>query len=134
MTQGIFYTGDQRSSLLPSEGIPELKRSLTDITKAQIPDPSVLKRLQFQHKFDMLSMGTHHVLARTDTGRLFSWGLNEFGVLGVENNPQRLKERVSVPERVCMGFQDPPGIVFVLATESASIAINFNGRVFYWGR
>ena len=111
-----------------------MKQSLSDITKAQIPDPSVLKRLVFAHKIEMLSLGRSHVLARTDIGGLFSWGLNQNGVLGVHDNPHRIGQRVSYPEKVCMGFQDPPGIVFVLATDTASIVINFNGRVFYWGK
>lgn len=81
-----------------------------------------------------VSISKVHVLGWTGHGQLFSWGTNILGVLGVSNNQERINERVFKPERVEMGFGAYPGCASAFACNTASMFIDFRGKVYYWGK
>ena len=81
-----------------------------------------------------ISLAKNHALAWTHMGILYAWGLNAFGVIGLTNNEHRLNEVVNKPTKVDMGLGENPGICYALATDNASLLLNFRGRVYHWGK
>lgn len=81
-----------------------------------------------------LSVGKHHVLSWSATGLIYSWGINQGGVIGIKDNGKNLNKVVSTPTLVDLELGNNPGVVYGLATKDASFIINFRGRIYYWGR
>jgi alpha-tubulin suppressor-like RCC1 family protein len=128
--QGMYYGGELTSISYPEENSNHvLAKRLIGITS----EPK-LKRFPSRFQIIGVSLSKHHALAWTTTGTLFSWGHNENGVLGVENNEKNLNKVISEPKPVSIGIGTNPGICFALATETASLVINFRGRIYYWGK
>jgi alpha-tubulin suppressor-like RCC1 family protein len=73
-----------------------------------------------------LSCGCQHTVCVTDDNRLLSWGLNDYGQLGIGSI-----EHQNIPQLVSL----PPGNVPVLATCGAlfSTALTDKGTLFAWG-
>ncbi len=65
-----------------------------------------------------------HIVARDASGRVWTWGQNDFGQLG-----PRAQRNASLPGRV-QGLSD---VVQVVATEQSSVALKNDGTVWVWG-
>lgn len=83
-------------------------------------------------KFSKISCSNIHCLALTEVGNIYSWGYNIGGVLGVENNSDRLDQNVAEPERAEMLKE---GIfVDIKAFTVCSFAIGIRGSPYVWGK
>ncbi|OQR87502.1 hypothetical protein THRCLA_10453 [Thraustotheca clavata] len=73
--------------------------------------------------FVQVACGWAHALALTGSGRLFAWGFNHYGQLGVDDTKTRF-----FPEEI-------PGLLFkqVYASGNYSAAISSAGRLYTWG-
>lgn len=71
-----------------------------------------------------VAAGTYHSCAVTDAGRVYCWGLNNWGQLGDGSQSQSLR-----PVRVV----DLPPAVAVAAGDSHSCAITVGGAAYCWG-
>lgn len=126
----MYYGGESTSILFPEANSNQfLARKLQGI----FAEPRV-KRFPLSLKIVGVSLSNFHALAWTSEGNLYSWGSNKNGVLGLKDNEKAQNRIVSNPTPVMVGLGNNPGIYFALATRSASIVINFRGRIYYWGR
>jgi uncharacterized repeat protein (TIGR02543 family) len=81
-------------------------------------------------KISSVSLGIFHSAAITSNGRIFSWGLNSSGQLGVGGSTQR-----TTPEELTSYFnlQNLENITNIELGGYHSTAISSLGRVFSWG-
>jgi hypothetical protein len=84
-----------------------------------------------------ITVGSDHVLALLEDGRLFAWGSNTYGSLGVNSN-----DASHVPVRVLQGeyegtkyFGDNAALPIrdIAAGESFGVAVVGNNEIFTWG-
>ena len=79
-----------------------------------------------------IAVGSNHVLAVTDEGKMYAWGLNNFGQLGVNNEVGAY----STPQLVtAAGGQGGTleKVARVAAGDEFSMALLENGSVYTWG-
>jgi alpha-tubulin suppressor-like RCC1 family protein len=79
-----------------------------------------------------MSLGYNHSSAVSSTGRVFTWGGNQYGQLGNTTTSQRL-----LPTEITSRFQLFAGEIIVgisLGSNFFSNAVSSTGRVFIWGR
>jgi alpha-tubulin suppressor-like RCC1 family protein len=76
-------------------------------------------------KFDSIAAGYDFSMALTADGKLYSWGRNNYGQLGLGHRTNK-----TTPTHVT------PGIKYLAmsAGENTSMAINGEGRLYIWGR
>ena len=79
--------------------------------------------------FVKFSCGSYHTLGLTNDGTLYSWGLNNYGQLGLGDNEDRV-----APELIPTEAFDNLKIVDLASGEHHSIVLAENGRVFTFGR
>lgn len=72
----------------------------------------------------MLATGRNHVLALDNKGRVYSWGKNDHGQLGLEDRRDR-----DSPEKI----DELKNIVQIYAGENMSFAVDKFGQTFAWG-
>ena len=77
-----------------------------------------------------ISVGTNHVLALADEGKVYAWGLGNYGQLGVGNG-YNYYEPKCVTDIYGAELTD---IIKVEAGEDVSFAINSKGEVYAWGK
>jgi len=78
-----------------------------------------------------LAVGINHVLALSGQGRVWAWGNNPQGQLGVGDDDERsLATAVSDPDD-SSGYLS--GVIDIAATNSASFAVKADGSVLGWG-
>eukprot|EP00276_Gloeochaete_wittrockiana_P024398 CAMPEP_0184365996 /NCGR_PEP_ID=MMETSP1089-20130417/151487_1 /TAXON_ID=38269 ORGANISM="Gloeochaete wittrockiana, Strain SAG46.84" /NCGR_SAMPLE_ID=MMETSP1089 /ASSEMBLY_ACC=CAM_ASM_000445 /LENGTH=734 /DNA_ID=CAMNT_0026707419 /DNA_START=58 /DNA_END=2262 /DNA_ORIENTATION=- len=111
---------------------------------------SLQHSLQVPVYIDMLSSvrilqvacGANHSLARTDQGRVFAWGSNEFGQIGVKRVVEGTgvgaaddqQVIVSVPVEVRFGLVAcPPPVTAIGCGKDFSAALNQEGQMYIWG-
>ena len=75
-----------------------------------------------------MSIGYGHVLALTVDGRVFSWGKNFYGQLGLGDHRDK-----SLPQHVSHLEEESNKIVQVEAGMHHSLALTESGQVFAWG-
>ncbi|XP_043917379.1 probable E3 ubiquitin-protein ligase HERC4 isoform X2 [Protopterus annectens] len=75
-----------------------------------------------------IACGRHHSLALSQDGKLFSWGLNTFGQLGITK-----KKVVLSSPRHLVNLEGVP-LAQISAGGAHSIAVSLSGTVFTWGR
>jgi len=80
----------------------------------------------FKGKIVDIKYGKHHVLALTSLGKVYAWGLNEKGQLGLSDQQNRY-EPVAVEEL------RPYTVTQILAVDNMSYALTSHGRVYAWG-
>merc|ERR1712242_284377 len=78
------------------------------------------------HKIVDIQYGRHHVLARTDTGKVYAWGGNPDGQLGL-NHVNTVYEPTFV-EELKQSF-----VIQILAVDNMSYALTREGVVYAWG-
>ena len=77
--------------------------------------------------------GAQHSLAVTESGKLFAWGLNAAGALGVNTAGPMMR---LTPVRVSLrgwGKEEEEQVAMAAAGEAHSVAVTKCGRVFSWG-
>lgn len=74
--------------------------------------------------------GGYHTLALTGNGRVYAWGMNTEGQLGVGDNTNRLSP---TPVATAGTPMDGKDIVAIGAGRQHSIAVDSDGRVYTWG-
>ncbi|CAD7949295.1 unnamed protein product [Amoebophrya sp. A25] len=82
------------------------------------------KALAFDEAVVDIQMGTKHLLALTAAGRVYAWGSNEYGQLGVGD----VSSRFAPAE---LPLHD--SVRQILCVDSCSFAITIKGDVFAWG-
>ncbi|CAJ1354383.1 unnamed protein product [Effrenium voratum] len=95
--------------------------------QVNVQDPKkVIFPSGFEGKIVDVQYGKHHVLALTSTGKLYAWGDNSRGQLGLSDQQNRY-EPVAVEEL------RPYTVTQVLALENMSYALTSHGKVYAWG-
>lgn len=97
--------------------------------------PSLLKLSNFHLKLDehlkSIKTGIAHCFALTSTGRLFAWGHNLFGQLGIGTTQDQF-----TPYQLNMDIfhlKSDEYIQFILASGGMTMALTSMGRLFAWG-
>lgn len=83
-------------------------------------------------KIAKVSAGSYHSFALTTEGQVYSWGLNNFGELGVEENMGL--DGATVLQPTLVESLLPYKIVDVVGGEHHSVALTDDGKVLVWGR
>ncbi|KAM3585280.1 uncharacterized protein V6R79_012788 [Siganus canaliculatus] len=86
----------------------------------------VLVNLQ-NKKVTQVACGSHHTLALTDDGEVFSWGYNNCGQIGTGNTATQ-----ACPRKVAGLLQDKRA-VGIACGQTSSMAVTHNGEVYAWG-
>jgi uncharacterized repeat protein (TIGR02543 family) len=87
--------------------------------------------LQSGETIQSIEGGGQHSLAVTTSGRIYAWGLNNFGQIG---NGQSLTIQ-TIPEMISFtGLQSGETIQSIGAGNDYSFAVTTGGRVYAWGR
>ena len=82
----------------------------------------------------MTAQGTSHSLALTEDGKLYAWGTNSVGQLGVSSIA--IGQSSSTPVRVCVGGdcnQTQPVWVWISAGDAFSLGVTLDGKLYTWG-
>lgn len=77
-----------------------------------------------------MQFGTDHILALTNTGLVYAWGLNGSGQLGINNTKASSYAKLVLNED---GTSYLSNIVDISAGSLGSSAIDKNGNVYVWG-
>jgi len=77
-----------------------------------------------------VSCGLTHAVAIDIDYNLYSWGENNYGQLGLGDFFRRGTERKTIPTRI-FGL---PRIIFVACSETATTAIDLEGKLWVWGK
>ncbi|CCJ29231.1 unnamed protein product [Pneumocystis jirovecii] len=83
-------------------------------------------------KIKAIGAGSYHSFAISHDGRVFSWGLNQFGQCGIESSGGEDGAVVSSPTHV--QSLDPYNIVCITGGEHHSAALTQEGELLVWGR
>ena len=95
-------------------------------TTSQGVSPTVVTAL-CNKKISQIACGSHHSLARTDEGEVFSWGYNSCGQIGsgTTNN--------QVTPRKVGGVLNGLKIVDIACGQTSSMALSSQGDIYAWG-
>ena len=77
-------------------------------------------------KFVSVSAGWNHVIALSSDGKVYTWGANGYGQLGIDS-----KGFVTTPKQVSLPTEDK--VIAVAAGNSFSLALTSTGSVYAWG-
>ena len=102
-------------------GLSERNSAL--VTKEETGTTQATVQPQFDG-YDQIALG-RHMLAKTPTGEVFSWGANEYGQLGQGNTTG-----LDTPTQIT-GLSD---IVQITSSNDNSYALDAKGDVYAWGR
>lgn len=87
------------------------------------------KRRGYSPSFTSFSCGSYHTLAVDGEGRVWTWGLNNFGQLGLGDNFDRIVPEMIDPSQ----FNNEP-VVMTSAGEHHSLVLTKSGNVYAFGR
>eukprot|EP01091_Cochliopodium_minus_P012483 TRINITY_DN3789_c1_g1_i1.p1 TRINITY_DN3789_c1_g1~~TRINITY_DN3789_c1_g1_i1.p1 ORF type:complete len:621 (-),score=140.15 TRINITY_DN3789_c1_g1_i1:302-2164(-) len=113
-TEGTVYGWGWNSH--SQTGIPQTGNQMV-VTK-----PTIIEKLSYRRVRD-ISAGNCHSVASTASGRIITWGSNDFGELG-RNNSDNLPHSVKLKNRA----------LNCVCGESTSAAVCEDGSVWTWGR
>jgi alpha-tubulin suppressor-like RCC1 family protein len=100
-----------------------------NIGMAPTPRAITLPGLQPGEVVTAVAAGENFSLARTSLGRVFAWGNNDFGELGIGS-----LVATAVPQLVTLpGLQAGETVTALTAGSNFSLALTSLGRVFAWG-
>jgi len=107
-----------------NETFKKIKNDQVDLEKIEEFDnknnPSGIKDIQF---------GSNHVLILTEEGRVFSWGDNYYGQLGINNQMVPVQKK---PTKI--NFPDEIKIEKICAFKNNSFAVDVNMNLWGWGK
>ncbi|KAG6361817.1 hypothetical protein INS49_010046 [Diaporthe citri] len=83
-------------------------------------------------KIVKIACGSYHSFAIDDLGRLYAWGLNNYGELGLDENVG--EDAAAVLEPTLIESLTDYGIAEVAGGEHHSIACTEDGKLLVWGR
>ncbi|QSL64634.1 hypothetical protein MERGE_001936 [Pneumocystis wakefieldiae] len=83
-------------------------------------------------KIKAIGAGSYHSFAISHDGKVFSWGLNQFGQCGIESSGGEDGAVVSSPTHV--ESLDDYNIVYITGGEHHSAALTLDGELLVWGR
>lgn len=83
-------------------------------------------------KIRAIGAGSYHSFAISHDGKVFSWGLNQFGQCGIESSGG--EDGAVVPNPTHIRSLDRYNIVYVTGGEHHSAALTQEGELFVWGR
>lgn len=76
-----------------------------------------------------VAVGLEHTMVVVNGGRVFAWGSNQYGQLGIDEKPEIIPY-TSVPTAIDIGGES---IMNVSAAAGHSVALTFTGAVYTWG-
>lgn len=85
-------------------------------------------------KVKYVSTGSYHSFAITKDGRVWAWGLNQFGQCGIYDADKAGEDSTVVPVPTVVEFLEKYDIVQIAAGEHHSAAITADGELLMWGR
>lgn len=85
-------------------------------------------------KVKNVATGSYHSFAITNDGKVFAWGLNQFGQCGIYDEQKAGEDATVVPVPTKISSLDQYNIVHVAAGEHHSAAITDDGKLLMWGR
>ena len=88
--------------------------------------------LDANDKVIQISAGYNHSAALTADGRVFMWGINQFGQLGNDDS-DGLYRSTPIEITNSIPLEDGDKIIQLSATGNKSSALTENGKVFMWG-
>ncbi|CAI2178557.1 13459_t:CDS:2 [Funneliformis geosporum] len=107
-----------------------------NVSKQSIVPPekhSLFSKMGEGHKVEEFAVGQHHTLARTQDGRVYSFGRTDYGQLGLGDNvlpeSKDTKGRLVTPT-VIPGLNS---IKFIGAGDNFSMAIKLDNKIYAWG-
>lgn len=94
-----------------------------DIINPTSLQPGIVKELSKEKIID-IAVGDFHFLALNDKGKVYSWGINDFGQLGDETLYNKYTPAV---------IEDLEKVKFISADGNTSSCVTEDGRAYYWG-
>ncbi|KAI5842931.1 regulator of chromosome condensation 1/beta-lactamase-inhibitor protein II [Morchella snyderi] len=85
-------------------------------------------------KVKNVATGSYHSFAITNDGKVYAWGLNQFGQCGIYDEQKAGEDATVVPVPTRISSLDQYNIVHVAAGEHHSAAITDDGKLLMWGR
>ncbi|MDP2426236.1 MAG: InlB B-repeat-containing protein, partial [bacterium] len=104
----------------------------------QLGDGTIISKLvptEITHQFPVddlvkaLSIGGNHSAALTESGKVYTWGLNTSGQIGDDSTTSRL-----VPLNISSNFPVGDPVIQISLGAGHSSVLTESGRVFTWGR
>jgi regulator of chromosome condensation len=87
-----------------------------------------------RRKVKYVATGSYHSFAITEDGKVWSWGLNQFGQCGIYDEAHAGDDNTAVPVPTVVQFLENYKIVHIAAGEHHSAAITSEGELLMWGR
>ena len=130
------YTEEYSFSRMPAEDIVLYAKWIGDqpsvIYSVMDEDYDVERHIAFRYNeiVKEVSLGDHHTVLLTNQGRVFTWGYNYFGQLGIGNTTDSIE-----PIEITHMFDLNPTekIIKIAAGTLHTGALTDQGRVFTWG-
>jgi alpha-tubulin suppressor-like RCC1 family protein len=125
----LFSWGENKEGQL---GVGDFKGRAhpTLLQKFCDPDQPRLKDMKNKY-FDFIAVGNWHCLAITNKKKVYSWGKNKYGQLGLGNTKNQEVPHCVLP--LCDPL-NPKHVRSIAAGKSHSVAAGEDGDVFSWGR
>jgi len=90
-------------------------------------DPQKIRPLRGQ-KFTMVAAGSHHTIAATNKGRIYTWGQGKYGQTGFPGTAD-----VLLPKRVEGLLLNEKEFTALAGGDRFSLAVGASGKVYLWG-
>lgn len=84
-------------------------------------------------KIVAIGCGSYHSFAKDSEGRVFAWGLNQFGQCGVDSSELGEDGAVVAVPTLVQALQDKD-VKLITGGEHHSVALSQDGQVYVWGR
>ncbi|PWW75127.1 hypothetical protein C7212DRAFT_352480 [Tuber magnatum] len=120
----VYAWGNGQQSQL---GKRVLKRHrLTGLIPRQVSLP--------RHQVTYVATGSYHSFAITHDGRVWAWGLNQYGQCGIDQPQHAGEDSTKIPVPTVVESLAGYTIVQISAGEHHSTALTENGELLVWGR
>jgi regulator of chromosome condensation len=87
-----------------------------------------------RRKVKYVSTGSYHSFAITQDGKVWAWGLNQFGQCGIYDEKHAGEDSTVVPVPTVIEYFEKYEIVQIAAGEHHSAALTKDGDLLMWGR
>ena len=129
--RGQLGTGDTQHRLSPTE--PDWSKTMYRLSDSD----AYVNQNTARPKFVMVACGEDSTVGVTDEGKLYSWGSNDYGQLGIsDQTAEMLKTPAGIYFRSVPYFISSLRHVFVVAITSGTYhfaVLSDKGQVFLWG-